>query len=132
MKRVVVNGTFDVLHRGHVELLRYAKSIGDFLLVCIDDDNRVSKLKGPTRPVFSQDDRKFVLQSLSCVNAVKIFHNDSNLIEILEWYSPHIMVKGSDYIGKEIVGSDKCGSIIFFERMNEYSTTKIVEHTISR
>jgi D-beta-D-heptose 7-phosphate kinase/D-beta-D-heptose 1-phosphate adenosyltransferase len=68
--KIVVNGTFDILHRGHIEMLEYAKSLGNELLVCIDTDNRVRQLKGSTRPINNQADRAFMLQSLKCVDTV--------------------------------------------------------------
>ena len=74
MKLIFVNGTFDILHRGHLELLNYAKSLGDFLLVGIDDDLRVKEKKGFTRPINSQDDRKFFLENLK-ENFFKIDEN---------------------------------------------------------
>ena len=63
MKKIIVNGTFDCLHPGHIELLNAAKNMGDYLLVCIDTDSRVKELKGPTRPIYNQADRKFILQT---------------------------------------------------------------------
>lgn len=69
-RRVIVNGTFDILHRGHIEMLNYAKSQGTYLLVAIDSDKLVKELKGETRPVNNQEDRKFALDNLRCVDAV--------------------------------------------------------------
>jgi len=128
---IVVNGTFDILHRGHIEMLEYAKSLGDQLLVCIDTDRRVTKLKGPTRPINNQQDRAFVLQSLKCVDIVKFFDSTEELIEIIEMYKPDIMVKGSDYIGKPIVGESLCKEIKFYDR-TEHSTTEIIQRIIDR
>ena len=132
MKNIVVNGTFDILHRGHVELLQYAKSLGDHLLVCIDADSRVSELKGPNRPINNQKDRKFMLQSLQCVDSVWIFSGEDELEEILTNYQPDIMVKGSDYRGQRIVGSHLCKEILFYERVPNYSTTQTIENCINR
>ena len=87
-KRIVVNGTFDILHRGHLELLNFAKKQGDWLLVCIDSDRRVKELKGETRPVNSEADRKFMLQNLKAVDYVLIFDSSEELEEILESYRP--------------------------------------------
>jgi len=128
---IVVNGTFDILHRGHIEMLEYAKSLGDQLLVCIDTDRRVTKLKGPTRPINNQQDRAFVLQSLKCVDIVEFFDSTEELIEIIEMYKPDIMVKGSDYIGKPIVGESLCKEIKFYDR-TEHSTTEIIQRIIDR
>lgn len=132
MKKIVVNGTFDILHRGHIELLNYAKSLGDYLLVCIDADARVNFLKGPGRPVNNQWDRMMMLQNLKCVDEVKIFATDEELELQLASYAPAIMVKGSDYRRRHIVGEEFCDSIVFFERLNEYSTTKTIQDIIDR
>jgi D-beta-D-heptose 7-phosphate kinase/D-beta-D-heptose 1-phosphate adenosyltransferase len=128
---IVVNGTFDILHRGHIEMLEYAKSLGDKLLVCIDTDRRVTELKGPTRPINNQQDRAFILQSLKCVDIVEFFDSTEELIEIIEMYKPDIMVKGSDYIGKPIVGESLCKEIKFYDR-TEHSTTEIIQRIIDR
>lgn len=126
MSRIVVNGTFDVLHRGHIELLKYAAVLGSYLLVCIDSDERVSQLKGPTRPINTQEDRKVVLQNLRSVDAVAIFGSDEELRRILSNYRPDIMIKGSDWRDKPIVGSEYCSQILFYDRMEPYSTTQTV------
>ena len=128
---VVVNGTFDILHRGHIKMLEYAKGLGDQLLVCIDSDRRVTELKGPTRPINNQQDRAFILQSLKCVDIVEFFDSTEELIEIIEMYKPDIMVKGSDYIGKPIVGESLCKEIKFYDR-TEHSTTEIIQRIINR
>ena len=80
MKKVMVNGTFDILHRGHLELLNYAKSLGNYLLVCIDTDKRVKELKGELRPINRQEDRKFYLDNLKSVDAVWLFDTAEELV----------------------------------------------------
>ena len=132
MINVVVNGTFDILHRGHIEMLEYAKSLGDHLLVCIDTDSRVSELKGPSRPINKQSDRAFMLQSLRCVDTVWYFDDEEQLEEILETYKPDVMVKGSDYRGKPIVGAHLCKEIKFYELVTNFSTTKIIQRITDR
>jgi D-beta-D-heptose 7-phosphate kinase/D-beta-D-heptose 1-phosphate adenosyltransferase len=129
---IVVNGTFDILHRGHVEMLEYAKSLGNHLLVCIDTDNRVKELKGPERPINNQTDRAFMLQSLKCVDKVWFFNSKEELEFILENYKPDIMVKGSDYRDKPIVGSHLCKEIKFYELVKNYSTTKLIRRITDR
>ena len=132
MKRIVVNGTFDILHRGHIELLNYAKSLGDYLLVCIDSDALVSFKKGPDRPINNQWDRMLMLKNLKAVDDVWIFNSDTELEDQLWEYKPNIMVKGSDYRNKPIVGAEFCDEINFFERLYEYSTTKTIQDIIDR
>ena len=127
MSRIVVNGTFDILHRGHVEMLEYARSLGEYLLVCIDTDTRVKQLKGPDRPINNQSDRAYMLQGLKCVNAVWTFADEAELEYILETYQPDIMVKGSDYEHKHIVGEHLCKEIKFYENVSGYSTSKIIQ-----
>lgn len=129
--KVVVNGTFDILHRGHIEMLEYARSLGDELLVCIDTDNRVKELKGPDRPINNQNDRAFMLHSLKAVDNVWFFSSEDELEFILDSYKPDIMVKGSDYKGKPIVGSHLCKEIKFYER-TEHSTTGLIERITNR
>ena len=130
--RIVVNGTFDILHRGHIEMLEYAKSLGDHLLVCIDTDTRVKQLKGQHRPINNQADRAYMLQSLKCVDAVWTFADESELEYILETYQPDIMVKGSDYEYKPIVGEHLCKQIKFYELVPDYSTTKLIQRITDR
>lgn len=132
MVKVFVNGTFDVLHPGHVALLTHAAALGDYLLVAIDTDDRVQKLKGPGRPFFSQADRKFVLSSIKGVDEVATFESDSQLENIISQYQPDVMVKGSDYRGRAIVGEQLVPRIEFFERIDEYSSTKTIQHLAIR
>lgn len=130
--KIMVNGTFDILHRGHLEMLQYAKSLGDHLLVAIDTDKRVKELKGSARPINNQIDRRFMLENLKSVNTVYWFNSDDDLREIIKNYNPDIMVKGSDWQGKEIVGGEYCKEIRFFERLNDYSTTNTIQYIINR
>ena len=132
MKKIIVNGTFDCLHPGHIELLNVAKAMGDYLLVCIDSDSRVRKLKGSTRPIYDVDVRAMMLQNLKAVDAVLVFGSDDELCDIIKFYDPDIMVKGSDYIGKDIIGAQYCKEIIYYDRIEEYSTTKTIQDIVNR
>lgn len=132
IKRIIVNGTFDIVHRGHIEMLNYAKSLGDYLLVCIDSDRQVRELKGTTRPINSQIDRKFYLENLKCVDQVKIFDTQEELEDICKEFEPHVMVKGSDYRGKKITGGQYCEEIKYFDLIQNYSTSKIIENINNR
>jgi D-beta-D-heptose 7-phosphate kinase/D-beta-D-heptose 1-phosphate adenosyltransferase len=129
---VVVNGTFDIVHTGHIKLLNTARSMGDYLLVCIDSDRRVKELKGSARPINTEYERKGLLSNLKAVDQVEVFDSDEELEEILKYYQPDIMLKGSDYRDKPIVGARYCKSIEFFDRIDEYSTTKKIQDIINR
>ena len=126
--KIIVNGTFDVMHPGHIALLNYAKSLGDFLLVAIDTDDRVRQLKGPTRPINNEQDRKCILENLKSVDQVCLFKSDKELLHLIS--ECDIMVKGSDYKDKPVIGSDLL-YIIFYER-TEHSTTKAIQNIINR
>jgi len=131
MIKVFVNGTFDVLHPGHVLLLQYAASLGQ-VTVAIDTDRRVRQLKGTGRPFFNQDDRCLMLQSLKYVDRVCTFDTDQELEHIIQTVGPDIMVKGSDYRGSAIIGQEYIPRIEFFERIHEYSSTKAIQHLVAR
>lgn len=130
MITVVVNGTFDIVHSGHLALLNYAKSLGDRLVVAIDADARVRELKGAGRPINTEVERKLLLENLRAVDEVKIFRTDQELVDIIKDCS--IMVKGSDYRGQPIVGADVIANIVFFERINGYSSTEKIQHIVDR
>lgn len=129
---IFVNGTFDILHRGHLELLNYAKGLGDFLLVGIDSDERVKEKKGSTRPIHNQEERKFFLENLKAVDAVDIFSNDEDLKNMIRSFKPDIMVVGSDWKGKSVIGSYYAAKLIFFDRVGDYATTKTIQSIIDR
>ena len=132
MTKVIVNGTFDILHRGHLELLDYASSCGSYLLVAIDTDARVKELKGDSRPINNQYDRKFHLEMLKPVDQVVLFDSKEELIKIIQDYQPDIMVKGSDYKGRSVVGSTYVPEVIYYERIGAYSTTKTIQDITNR
>jgi len=129
---IFVNGTFDIIHPGHIQLLNTARSMGDYLMVAIDSDERVGKLKGPSRPINSELDRKLLLENLKAVDEVLIFNSDEELEMIVKKYCPDIMIVGSDWRGKPIVGGQYAKRIEYFERINEYSSTKTIQDIINR
>lgn len=129
---IFVNGTFDILHRGHLELLNYAKSLGDYLYVGIDTDERVKEKKGPTRPIHNQEERKFFLENLKAVDEVKLFSSDEELEGLVKSFKPDIMVVGSDWKDKSVIGSYYAAELIFFDRIGDYATTKTIQDIIDR
>jgi D-beta-D-heptose 7-phosphate kinase/D-beta-D-heptose 1-phosphate adenosyltransferase len=126
MSRVWVNGTFDVLHRGHLELLEYAASIGE-VRVGIDYDRRVKELKGDTRPFNIWSDRCYFLSRIIGVDSIVGFGSDFELEEQIRKWSPDYLIVGSDYKDKKVFGSQYAGEVIFFDRIGDYSTTKILK-----
>ena len=132
MTRIIVNGTFDILHRGHIMMLEYARSLGDELLVCIDTDRRIKELKGHTRPINNEADRAFMLESLRCVDRVSVFDDVDDLIDQIKQYKPDIMVKGSDYRGRSVVGETFVPKVIYYDRIEQYSTTNTIQNIINR
>ena len=131
-KKVFVNGTFDLLHRGHIELLNYARTQGGHVCVGIDTDDRVREKKGSNRPIFDQEERKYFLENLKAVDEVRFFSNDAELEGLVKSYQPDIMIVGSDWKGKSVIGSYWSSKLIFFDRIGEYATTKTIEDIINR
>ena len=125
-KTVFVNGTFDILHRGHLELLKYAKSLGD-VIVGIDTDECVRKKKGPTRPINNQEERKFHLENLKSVDEVIFFSSEPEFEGLIKSLQPDIIIVGSDWKEKSTIKSYYDGELIFFDRIEEYSTTKTIQ-----
>ena len=122
MKTIFTNGCFDILHRMHVELLQFCKSQGDKVIVGLNSDSSVKRLKGEQRPIFSQDDRKFMLESLDCVDEVIIFEEDTPF-ELIKKIKPDYIVKGGDYKPEDAVGNN-ITKVIIFNYNENYSTTK--------
>jgi D-beta-D-heptose 7-phosphate kinase/D-beta-D-heptose 1-phosphate adenosyltransferase len=125
--RVWVNGTFDVLHRGHLEMLEFASTFG-ILRVGIDYDKRVKQLKGNERPFNSWEDRKYFMSRIVGVNDIVGFGSQEELeLRIQEW-SPNYLIVGSDYKDKEVIGSQYAETVIFFDKIEGFSSTKILEY----
>lgn len=129
MKKIFVNGTFDILHMGHLAMLNYAKSLGDHLVVAIDSDERVKRLKGEDRPINNVYERRVMLENLKAVDQVEIFDTDEDLINIIK--TCDIMVKGGDYSSLPVIGKEYI-TLVLFERLHEYSSTKKIQHIIDR
>ena len=131
-RKVFVNGTFDLLHRGHLELLNYAKSMGEYVCVGIDTDDRVKQKKGSSRPIHNQEERKFFLENLKSVDEVRFFSNDWELKNLVKSFEPDIMIVGSDWKGKSVIGSYYAAELIFFDRIGDYATTKTIQSITDR
>jgi len=127
MKKIFTNGCFDVIHRGHLELFEYAKSLG-YLYVGIDSDEKVRQAKGKDRPYNKLDDRIKMLESLRFIDEVRSFNDTQGLEDLIKEISPDILVIGSDWRGKKVVGEQYATKLQFFERINGYSTTNILKY----
>ncbi len=132
MKVGFINGCFDVLHIGHVELVKYAKTKCDYLIVALDTDDRVSSLKGPNRPFNSLEDRMAMMGALKGVDEVRSFSTASQLENLIKLYQPDVMIVGSDWQGKKVIGGDHAKELVYFRRIDGYSTTKILENSTDR
>lgn len=132
VKSVFVNGTFDILHIGHIRLLNFAKTLGDYLFVAIDSDRRVTELKGPERPINDAGQRREMLLALKAVDEVEIFDSADELTMWIKQIQPHIMVVGSDYRDRQVIGSEYAKQLIFYERIPEFSSTGKIQDIIDR
>lgn len=125
-KVVFTNGCFDILHVGHVKYLQIAKSFGDILIVGLNSDASVSRLKGPSRPVNIAEDRAYLLAALEAVDFVVPFEEDTPY-KLIEMIRPDVLVKGGDYEGKEVVGTEFAGTLKLVDFVDGKSTTKTIE-----
>ena len=126
MIKVWTNGCFDVLHRGHIELFKFAKSQGKHLVVGLDSDEKVKRDKGSDRPFNTFEDRKEVLLSIRYIDDVWYFDSRNGLVELIKKYQPDVMVIGSDWKGRDVVGEELVDKVKFFDRVGDYSTTEIL------
>jgi D-beta-D-heptose 7-phosphate kinase/D-beta-D-heptose 1-phosphate adenosyltransferase len=125
-KVVFTNGCFDILHVGHVKYLQIAKSFGDILIVGLNSDASVSRLKGPTRPVNVAEDRAYLLAALEAVDFVVPFEDDTPY-ELIKMIAPDVLVKGGDYEGKEVVGTEFAGELRLVDFVDGKSTTQTIQ-----
>ncbi len=123
---VFTNGCFDILHIGHIKYLEKAKSFGDILIVGLNSDESIRRLKGNNRPINTQNDRAYILASLEVIDYLVIFDEDTpiNLINLIQ---PDILTKGGDYEGKELVGQDIAKEIKLISFIEGKSTTKVIQ-----
>ena len=119
------NGCFDILHRGHVELLQYCATLGQEVIVGINSDSSVRRLKGSERPINDQTTRKFLLESIRFVSKVYVFDEDTPY-RLIQEIMPKVVVKGGDYLPEDVVGSD-IAEIRIFPYINGESTTSILQ-----
>lgn len=126
---VFTNGCFDILHRGHVQYLYAARRLGDRLVVGLNSDASVRRLKGPPRPVMGERDRAFVLAGLACVDAVIIFPEDTPR-RLISTLLPDVLVKGGDYRPEEVVGREETeaagGRLVLVPYIEGLSTTELL------
>lgn len=127
MKKVWINGCFDVLHYGHFKLIEYAKSFGE-VKIGIDSDKRVKELKGNDRPFHTQEQRLFNLIQLKDINNIVIFDSNKELSELIKEYNPDYFVIGEEYKNKTIIGGKHAKEIIYFPKVEGFSTTKLLNN----
>ena len=130
-KIVFTNGCFDILHPGHLSLLRQAKSKGDVLVVGMNSDSSVRKIKGSSRPIFNQNHRSQILEAIEVVDYILIFNGDTPYREIAK-LKPDVLAKGGDWAKNEIVGADIAKKVIRIKLKPGYSTTGIIKKIKSR
>lgn len=127
MSKIWINGCFDIVHVGHLKMFQYAKSLGKELRVGIDSDMRVKSLKGNDRPVFSQQERKYFLEGLECIDSVVIYDTADEMVSLIKDYEPDLMVVGDDYRNKPVVGEEFSRAVAFYKKHKGYSTTRIID-----
>lgn len=129
-KIVFTNGCFDILHSGHINTLNSAKALGDRLILGLNSDASVKRLKGKERPINSENSRAHVLEALACVDAVIIFEEDTPL-ELIKLIQPDVLAKGGDWKAEQIIGSDvvlsKGGEVHSLPYVQGYSTSEIID-----
>ena len=128
MSLVFTNGCFDILHRGHLRLFEYCRSLGKEVHVGIDSDKRIKLFKGQSRPVNCEEDRKFMLESIKFIDKVYIFDTEKELCNLVNTLSPDIMIVGSDYKNQNVIGSEYSKKLMFYDKIYGYSTSKIIRN----
>lgn len=128
--KIWINGTFDIIHAGHIKLFKKARilsGLDGWVKVGTDTDQRIRTLKGQKRPINKLEDRLEVLRSIKWIDEVVTFSTDLELEELIKDFSPDILLIGSDYKDKKIIGDKWAGEILFFEKYSDLSSTKIIQ-----
>ena len=132
---VFTNGCFDILHMGHVDYLNKAKALGDILVIGLNTDESIRRLKGEKRPIVNETERSFILDNLKSVDYVTCFDEDTPY-DLVKYIKPNILVKGADYKGKEVVGEDLVrannGSVELIDFINGCSSSLIINRIAER
>jgi D-beta-D-heptose 7-phosphate kinase/D-beta-D-heptose 1-phosphate adenosyltransferase len=128
MKNIWINGCFDIVHMGHIELFKYAKSLGNKLVVGIDTDDRVRILKGPSRPINNQENRKKFLESIKYIDKVVMFNSADCLVSEIKKNNIDSIVVGDDYRNKQVIGSEYVDKVIFFPKIPNLSTSRLLNN----
>ena len=129
-KTIFTNGCFDILHRGHMELLKFCSTLGR-VVVGLNSDESVRRLKGTSRPIFKSIDRRFMLESCKYVSEVILFEEDTPL-NLIKKIKPDVIVKGGDYKREDVVGNNICEQVIIFNYLDGYSTTQTIKDLNNR
>jgi len=129
---IFTNGCYDILHIGHIELFKYCKSFGGKVIVAINSDESIKEIKGNDRPINKLSDRTQMLSAIRYIDEVQTFNTNEELEEIIKNVKPDIMIVGSDHKNKKVIGSEFAKKLLFFERIDEYSTTEIVQRISNR
>ena len=132
MITVWTNGCFDILHPGHMELFKVAKSLGDRLIVGVDTDEKVSKDKGPERPINDLQYRKAMLESIRYIDVVLPFGSRIELEQSIQLYNPDILLIGGDWKNGDVVGREFAKEVRFFNRIGGYSSTDVINRITSK
>lgn len=126
MTKVWINGTFDIIHLGHIKMLKHGADLGDFVIVGVDSDRRVTELKGDKRPINKLVSRITLLESIKYVDRVVSFDSDIELENLIKTIRPQIMVIGEEYKDKRIIGKEFVKEIVYFPKLEGFSSTNII------
>jgi rfaE bifunctional protein nucleotidyltransferase chain/domain len=130
-KVVFTNGCFDLIHSGHIEIFKYCKTLGNFLVVGLNSDESVTRLKGSQRPIVDQQQRALIVASIRYVDVVVIF-SESTPYNLIKTIQPDVLVKGGDYQISQVVGHDLVEKTIIFPLIENQGTSNIIENIIHR